>query len=87
MAKNTPQTFNEGFLVELLHYNEKGGEDYVGFIVRALWMIKELSGNKDYLVASKIRIGAIFESPQIDKVLETVLLSNHKDNKIAEVIL
>ena len=59
MAKS-PQTFNEGFLVELLHYNPQGGEAYVGFIVKALIFIRELAGNKDYLVASKIRIGAIF---------------------------
>lgn len=59
MAKS-PQTFNEGFLIELLHYNPKEMPEYVSYLIKCFQMIKDLANNKDFLQLSKIRIGVIF---------------------------
>lgn len=85
MAKN-PQTFNENFLVELLHYNPKETPEYVTYIIKCFQMIKDLVNNKEFMQICKIRIGVIFESQGFERVLEAVVLSKNTE-KISEIIV
>ena len=85
MIKN-PQTFNENYLIELLHYCPKGYDEWVAYTVRCFAMIRDISNNKDYLAISKIRIGALFEQPGLEKVIEGIVLSKSKE-KVAEVLV
>ena len=49
-------------------------------------MIKDIATNKEYLAISRINLSAVFESPNIEKVLEAVLLNKSKE-KVADILV
>ena len=60
LVKNT-QTFGDGFLVELFH-SPRDIPEYTFYMVRCLQMLRDVSANKDFMAASKLRMSTIFEN-------------------------
>jgi len=64
---------------------DKPNGDYVDFLVKCLSFLKDLSSNKEVLTMFKLRVGCVFETKTIDKVIENVLMVKSKE-KVYEIV-
>ena len=59
MAKNV-QTFNENYLISLLHYNSRESKEYIGYMTKCFLMVKDIAYNKEFMAHSKLKVSTVF---------------------------